>query len=426
MFATRRPALLMIKRLPLVIPIVLIAQLAFAVTSSAFQPGNGLLAAGNYHITTRSADYFFCCGDPSIPSVSVNITDTTTAANPMVGPTSVTQETDIFVNVCGGTNFICGGGCFIPANASDFTLSSDLSSAVLNTTFDPATTRSCQNFPVSLPAFTLKVAWSGTGPIASTRKTSSYSCADYNAEVETLRINNNATASASSSLFAGSLAGESGGVGSIDQRVHAQGAALDACSPLGLGGGGKGAGPGPTGSGGFEFASQGATASIPGGFVSLTSFTNVSRPTGTPPSSVSETDLTVVSFGFQFVFLCFALQPPSTFAFGSGQSSASVHAVIDQNTPACPHFDNGPFAPFTVDLTWTATGPLASIRSTAISDCGAFHEELLTTDTNNPANASGTVSMFPDPVSTSQASIGSGDHRFLLQGAAPQGCILRP
>jgi len=416
----------MIKRPPLVLPIVLIAQLVFAVTSSAFQPGNGLLAAGNYHITTRSADYFFCCGDPSTPFVSVSITDTTTAANPMVGPSSVTQETDIFVNVCGGTNFICGGGCFIPAHASDFTLSGDLSSAVLNTAFDPTTTQPCQNNPVSLPPFTLNLSWSGAGPIASTRKTSSYSCAGYNAEVQTLRINNNATASASSSLFAGSLAAESGSLGSIEQRVHAQGVAQDACSPLGLGGGGKGAGPGPTGSGGFEFANQAATASTSDGFVSLTSFTNVSRPTGTPPSTVSETDLTVASFGFQFIFLCFALQPPNTFAFGSGQSSASVHAVIDQNTPACPHFDNGSFAPFTVDLTWTATGPLASIQSTDISDCGGFHEELLTTDSTNPANASGTVSMFPDPISTSQASIGSGDHRFLVQGATPQGCILRP
>lgn len=412
--------MLLIKRLPLVVPVVVIVQIVFAVTSAAFLPGNGLLAAGNYQITTLSADYFACCG----PSLSVNVTDTTIVANPVVGPVTTTHETDVFINTCGGPNSICGGGCFIPDGATDF-ISSGLSSAVLKTIVDPATTRPCQNFPVSLPAFTINVAWSGTGPVGSTRKTSTYTCVGYSAEVETLNSNDNATASASFSLLAGSIAAEHGGLGSKDQRVHAQGVAQDACSSLGLGGGGKGAGPGPTGSGGFEFANQTAGANVPGAFVSLTSFTNVFRPTGTPPSTVNETDLTVRSF-FPFVFLCFALQPPNTFAFGSGLSSASVHAVIDQNTPACAHFTNGFFSPFTVDLTWTATGPLASIRSTAVSDCGAFHQELLTNDATNPASASGTVSMFPSAISSSQASINSGDHQFQIQGVAPQGCILRP
>jgi hypothetical protein len=50
---------------------------------------------------------------------------------------------------------------------------------------------------------------------------------------------------------------------------------------------------------------------------------------------------------------------------------------------------------------------------------------LLTTDATNPASASGTVSIFPDVVSTSQASINSNDLRFQIQGTA-QGCNLRP
>jgi len=419
--------MLLIKRLPLVVPIVLTLQLVFALTSAAFPGGNGLMAAGNYHITTQAANYFFCCGDPSQPSLSVDVTNTTTVSNPLVGPSTTTQETDIFVNSCGGPNSICGGGCFIPAHASDFTFGSGLSSAVLSTSFDPTINQPCQNFPVSLPAFTVNVTWSGgTGPVGTSRTTSTYSCAGYSAEVETLSSGNSATASASSSLVTGTVAAESASLGSTDQRIHAQGIPQDACSSLGLGGGGKGAGPGPQGTGAFQFINQSAGVSIPGGFVDLTSFTTVSRPTGSPPSTFSETDLTVVSFGFQFLFLCFALQPPSTFAFGSGLSSASVHASIDANTPACAHFTNGPFTPFTVDLTWTATGPLASIKSTVISSCGAFHSELLGTDATNPASASGTVSMFPDPISASQASINSSDHRFQIQGVlGPQGCIPR-
>lgn len=408
----------LIKRLPLIVPIVLVAQIVFGVTSSAFQPGSGLLAAGNYQITTQSADYFSCCS----PAFSVNVTDTTTVANPLVGPSTTTRETDVSIFVSGGTTF--GGGCFI-AGPSDF-VTNGLSSAVLNTAFDPTTTQACENRPVSFPAFTLNASWSGNGPVGTTRKVSTYSCAGYSADVQASSSNSHATAGAASSLLGGAtIPAESGGLGTIDQHVSAHGVALDACSPLGLGGGGKGAGPGPIGNGGFEFMNQSAGANIPGGFVSLFSFTNVSRPTGTPPSTLSETDLSIVSF-FPFVRLCFVLQAPNTFAFGSGLSSASVHAVIDQSTPACPHSDNGFFSPFTVDLTWTGTGPLASIRNTSISDCGALHQELLSTFANNPATAAGTVSIFGGPISSSLSSINTSDTRFQLTGVSPQGCILRP
>jgi len=416
----------LLKRLPVVVPLVLISQLIFAVGATA-QPGNGLLPAGNYHITTLTAGYFACCGqDPSTPFLNVNVTDTTTVAN-LAGASTTTHETDVSVNACGGPNFICGGARFITDNASDFTITG-LSSAALKTSFDPATAKSCQPFPFSLDAFTLDVVWTGTNPVGTTRKSSAYTCAGYSAAVETLDSNDNATAGATFSLFGSSaFPAESGGLGNNDQRWHTQGIAQDACSPIGLGGGGKGTGPGPTGSGGFEFANQGAGLSFPGGFVGLFDFTMVSRPIGAAPSTVGETELTVASFAFpNSFFLCFALQPPmNTFAFGSGLSSATVHAVIDSNTPPCIGFTNGPFDPFTVDVTWSATGPQASIRSTGISDCGAFHQVLTTADSTNPATASGNVSLFGD-ISTPEASINSSDHRFQDTGSAPQGCILRP
>src|SRR6266446_9652811 len=146
----------LIKRLPLAVSIVLVAQFVFTITAAA-QGGNGLLAAGNYHITTSSGDYFFCCGDPSLPLVSVSVTNTTTVSNPLVGASTLTQEADVFIDVCGGTNFICGAGCFIANSASDFSLSSDFSSGALNTGFDPTTNKPCENRPVSLPPFTIDV-----------------------------------------------------------------------------------------------------------------------------------------------------------------------------------------------------------------------------------------------------------------------------
>src|SRR5207244_11453589 len=101
---------------------------------------------------------------------------------------------------------------------------------------------------------------------------------------------------------------DSARLASIEQRGAAQGVAQDACSSLGLGGGGKGAGPGPRGTGGFEFISQTANASIPGGFLSLGTFTNVFRPSGTPPSTAGDTELAIRHFS-TFRFLCFILHP---------------------------------------------------------------------------------------------------------------------
>ncbi len=416
----------LLKQLRLALPIVLIAQLVFAMSAVAFLPGQSLLPAGNYHITTLSADYFVCCGqDQAHPFLSVSVTDTTTVANPLIGPATTTHETDVFLQASAGPNPFFGGGCFIAGGASDFTITG-LSSAVLKTSFDPATSLPCQNFPVSLPAFSLSVAWTGMSPVGTTRKTSLYSCAGYNAQVETLNSNDPATDTATMSLFGTDpIPGESGGLGSNDQRWEAQGVAQDACSPEGLGGGGKGAGPGPTGNGGFELAIQNAGANIPFGFVSLATVSRVTRPTGIPPTTFKDTELTVVSFGFPFFEYCYVLQSPNTFSFGSGLSSAFVNASIDQNTPACTDFPNSPFVPFTANLTWTASGPLASIQNTAISDCGGFHQVLLSTAATNPAGATGNVSILGD-ISSPQSSINSSDHRFQDMGTAPQGCILRP
>src|SRR5438132_10786322 len=98
----------LIKRLPLVVPAVVIAQLIFAPTAGAFLPGNGLLAAGNYHITTQTADYSSCCGpDASLPSINVDVIDTTTVANPLVGASTVSHETDVEIFACGGSLSIC-------------------------------------------------------------------------------------------------------------------------------------------------------------------------------------------------------------------------------------------------------------------------------------------------------------------------------
>ncbi len=417
-----------LRRLTLLVSIVASGLVAFAVTpqASGMLLAQGLLAAGNYHITTQRADYFTCCGDPSQPSFSVDITDTTTTSNPLVGSSTMTQETDVFVNACGGPNFICGGGCFIPDNASDFTLSSDLQSAALDTTVTPDT-KSCQGFPVTLPTpFTINVTWTGVGPLGSGRNLSTYACGAYSSETQTFFASNTTTATGSTSLFTGSFPATGSGVGTSDQRSHAQGIALDSCPLLGA----KGAGPGPQAPGNHSFASQSASVniipsdpSLPQLFLNAVRFTNVSQPTGTAPSTDSETNVNIFSFSpFNFVADCFVI-PSGEFTIASGLSSASLHAVIDTNTPVCQGFTNSPLPfPLTIDITWTGTGPVASLRTVTTSNCGSFSLDATGTQSTNPASVTGNVSSLSGPFTSDQAGLDTNDHRIRILGSAPKSC----
>ncbi len=420
-----------IRRVTAVVSLALIALVASAAPSAAdsfFQP------AGNYHITTLRAGYFVFGDGLSQPSLSVNVTDTTTIANPLVGPSSATHETDVFINGCGanGTDFICGGGCFIPDGASDFSLAGDLQSATLNTTV-MGTTKPCRNQPVSLPVpFMINVAWTGTGPLGTGTNVRRFNCAGYSSETQTFFAFNPTTATATTSLFKGSFPAFGSQVSTSDERIHTQGVVNDACPPLGL----KGAGGPPLAPGEYHFASQTASVYIPGSdfsqpsiTVNVVSFTKMSKPTPGTPSTDSETQLTIYSRGFfTFAADCFVLQSPNAFTISSGLGGASVHAVIDENTPVCPLFPNDPTTfPIMVDATWTGSGPLASLRTTNTSNCGPFSGEGSGAESFNSASASGSLSMLPLPGSftTNQASLDSNDNRLQILGTAPQACNVR-
>ena len=390
-------------------------------------PGGGLLPAGTYHNTNVFANYAFLSG----PQLSVNVNDTTNIADPRVGPDTSQHEVDVNFQACDFTTpGVCGAGCFIPDGAHDWTFSANLSTATLKTTVTP-TTLPCPGQPpvtgLTRP-FSVNVTWTAVGQSSKSSNTGRYTCDGYKSTTLTTTNGNTLTNSTgSTSLFPGTFPvsgnsfSSSAGLSLFEQRIQAQGTPLDACTPLG----GKGAGPGPLAAGKYHFVSQSANLAIvqadptlPPINMFVTNFTNTSNPKGAPSTTQHETDLSIFEFSFAgTIGGCFVI-PSSAFTFASNLQSASVHASIDSTTPPCPQSGppSGLPASFTVNATWTGTGPIASLRITSSSQCGSFHVTLSGSETTRNATAAGGISGVADPFTTTQASLGTGDSTFHVTG----------
>ena len=413
------------RRLVAIVSLVLVGLLSFAVTTVAFDVrrpsagsmlgkggggggGNGLPAAGNYHNTSTSASFFTCCaGAGGTTSVSLNVNHNVSVSNPLVGPSTSTDEVDVQFNVSDFTNGFFASGCFIPDGASDFTVNSTLASANLVTTVKP-TTRICMNQPINgvTTPFTINATWTVNGPTTSSSRVDRYSCAHYTTETQTkIGGSSNATASFSTSFLNGTISPISGGnVFSFDQFIHAQGTPLDACTPLG----GKGAGgPGPVSPGDYTNTSMSASMQVVPDDTTqspfnifVTSFTITSHPVGSPISTLSETDLNIFQFNFfQFVQDCWVV-PASAVTIASDLHSATLNVSIDLTTPACQFANNTGPSVFAVNATWNSTGPIANFSNTSQGRCGSFHAAGLQDGSGVTAIATGswpgTAGLFTD------------------------------
>jgi len=427
-------------RVGAVVSLVLVALFAFAATTVAFDTrglaganvgaksggggggGGGILsAAGNYVYSSHTVDFFMCC-DPSQPELTISVFDVVNKANPLVGPTVNTHEIDVLIFVCDSGGGICGGGCFIPDGADDFTISTDLSSAMLNTTVT-ATTAPCQGTPITdLPSsFTLNAAWTSVGSAGPFRMIGRYTCAGYSNETAT--TTNSAVSGsgiASTSLLTGTFGPVYANLNSYELVTHAQGTALDSCTPLG----GKGAGPGPLSPGGYSFASRAAGVVITPDDPSqqqidvfVTSFVNTSRPSGGSPTTQVETDLHIFQSSFpDFVQNCYVI-PDSAFVMSGDLQSASLHVSIDPTTPACPQASNGGFPDtFTLDITWTGSGALSTFRNTGSSGCPAFHVTQTQLQTSINANATGRLSGMAESFIGESPSMSTDASTFHVDG----------
>ncbi len=424
----------LLRRLALAVSMLVCLSVTFAVAAIATEahmatgslsilgkgggPG-GLLPAGNYQNTFLNANYNLCCSGPQL---SVNVSDTTNIADPLSGPSTSLHEVDVNFQVCDFVNNVCGGGCFIPDGASDFTFST--TAAVLKTTVT-ATTAPCQGFPATaLPTpFTLNVTWTAVGSSFSSSGVGHYACSGYTSETRTTNSGNTSTnATASTTLLTGTFPVTGANLSTFDQRIHAQGTPLDACAQLG----GKGAGFGPLAAGHYHFVSSSASLTIVPIDPSqatlnlfVTSFTNVSSPSGGPSTTRTETDLNFFEFAFpQIIQACFIL-PPGAFTIGSGLQSASLNASIGPSTTPCPQSNNsGLPASFMANVTWTGTGPVATFKNDATSSCGGLHTVFSTNESNISATATGGLSGIADSFTTTQAGMGTNDSTTHIQGTS--------
>jgi hypothetical protein len=426
----------LIRRLGIVASLVLTGLLAFAATTVAFEMattagasigakggggGADFLPAGNYHNTQRSANVSLFT-DPDV-QMTVDVIRISQSANPLVGPSSSTEETDVQFQLCGaGKGGPCGGGCFIPDRASDFSFSSNLTAAVLNTTVTAATAP-CQGNPVfgfDFP-FSLVVTWSGVGASGNSTFDDRYACAGYTTETMTsTAFADNTTATVTSSLLDVAFGPIDANLNLFDQRIHAQGSPLDSCPPLG----GKGTGIGPQPPGEYHFVSAFAAtsvtpddASLASYFVSVERFTNQFHPNGGTATAETATELHVTQFSPFFIIRACYVVPASSFTIGAGLEGASLHASINPSTPMCEgSTSEGLPSAFEVSVTWTASSPIASLRSTSSSGCprSLFLTSGIATTAN--ANATGAISEISTAFSDSSASLGTADRTFHIVG----------
>jgi hypothetical protein len=350
------------------------------------------------------------------------VNDTTNNANPLGGPATSFHEVDVTFQACDFVNGICGAGCFIPDGASDFTFNANLSSASLKTTVTDSTLP-CNGSPVTswTRPFTVNVTWTAVGFSNASNGIGRYACSGYTSETLTTTNNNTATnATASTSLFLGTFLVTGANLNSFEQRIHAQGTPLDTCTPLG----GKGAGGGFQAAGNYHFVSQQAGATIAPTAPSqvslnmfVTTFTIVSSPTGGPSTTQNETDLNIFQTTYPpSIQGCFII-PSTAFTLAGNLQSASLNVSIDPLTPPCPQGSNSGFpASFTVNATWSGTGPTATFKTDGVGSCARFHVAGSSSEAFVNATASGGVSGIADSFSTAQASMGTSDRTTHIQG----------
>jgi hypothetical protein len=193
--------------------------------------GTGPVPAGDYHNFGLTGSAFF--GMPPGPTGQISFSENNKTFHPEGGPAGTSSEFDLNLNLFGGS--FNGLGCWAISPA-DVT-STGLTSASMTTTIT-ATTPKCSNsypFGINYP-LTVKVVWTGTGPLVKVRDGNTYKCLGYTLSNENSVQSNTATSTATVTMpdYFGktmtlSLTGGQGSLTNIDQRIEAEGVLQPAC-----------------------------------------------------------------------------------------------------------------------------------------------------------------------------------------------------
>jgi hypothetical protein len=227
-----------LRRLAFAASIVLCALLAVTAAGSAAGiatagggKGGGPLPPGEYRFQTTRANAHLQGSNGS--SVDIFASRNLSVFAPDAGPRSVTDETDVFVQMTTGSSF--GGGCFI-VPTSDFSVSKTLQTAALHTKLTSGTP-SCGGPPGStLPLpLTLDVTWKGIGVVSTGEDQNSSKCQRFTSDSETTSLDGNSTAAATVGGLRGSgstdsFSGAQGSAHSSDQTQVIKGVQTPACT----------------------------------------------------------------------------------------------------------------------------------------------------------------------------------------------------
>lgn len=170
-----------------------------------------------------------------------------------------------------------------------------------------------------------------------------------------------------------------------------------------------------------------ADGSMPQISISVSAFTNTSRPLGGVATTTSEIDLNLNLFDGQTnSYGCFLLGA-TEFNIAADLSTASLHTVLNESSPVCEGSFVSAVFPISIDATWTSVGPLNSFRGTGHSACSGFHEESSNSFDSSPATASATLSSDQATGSfdsTGGSALSSSQGQDRVEGTAATLCAI--
>jgi hypothetical protein len=147
-------------------------------------------------------------------------------SSPLGGVATSTNETDLDLFVQSST--LSGSGCFV-IDPTNFTDSSDLTSAALHTKLTGQTPTCRSSNSLSLP-LNVDVTWSGPGPISSINGNGQIACQQYHSVTGSRQtINGSATANIALDAFTSSFT-TTGAIGTSDSRTTATGVLAPTCT----------------------------------------------------------------------------------------------------------------------------------------------------------------------------------------------------
>ena len=134
-------------------------------------------------------------------------------------------------------------------------------------------------------------------------------------------------------------------------------------------------------------------------------------------------------------FGCFIV-PDNNFSISRDLQSAALHSTLTADE-ACPGFgkpvgggkdggvpggNSGLVLPITVDVTWTATGPVTTFKQTFSVQCLDFNEDGNSTNNSTNAAATGSISVLTGQFTSEFANVSATDGMLDLRGSPTPPC----